>query len=320
MSRSSPEKLLSGYCSGTDHAYGFLSTLEASTAILAHYVRSGERLFSDASPTSYTRCKDLLRLFGNYYPPLVGCFGSSGLAITSTYCDHVFGSHGVSVCRKLATLPAQSFGPALWRKHFGVAVDGHIPSLPSDIDAILDGPCPFWPTQKVRDTHVLVLVPSEVDGAPFTLNKLGELIRSWFPDNEEGYGSYPEPVSVHLGDRVSPKAPYWVLMTRFVLPESQDMSYRLQDDLLKTHAVKTPSLDYGLPSALEASTAILAHYVRSKERLFSDAPPTYTRCKDLAGWSNGKSPVFVGNFGSSGLHFNSRSNDGCGVSVCRKFF
>ncbi len=61
-----------------------------------------------------------------------------------------------------------------------------------DIEAILQQPCDFQLASEtsrrpVKDNHLLVLMPATVDGAPFTLNKLGELAKQRFPDNEVGY-------------------------------------------------------------------------------------------------------------------------------------
>ena len=218
--------------------------------------------------------------------------------------------------------PALAFGPEAWRTHFGVDVGGGIPSLPSDIDQILDSPCPFWSDKQVRDTHVLVLVPSEVDGEPYTLTKLGELSRPGYPKNSAGYGHYDSDVKAQLGS-VSTQAPCWVLLTRDIIPGSRNTSYEDQKKLLVVARASKTSRNYGFPSALEASTAILAHYVRSSERLFSKGSVTYTRCQDLVEWGRGRYPAVVGGFGSTGLHvdydFYDVSNY-CGVSGCRKFF
>ena len=221
-----------------------------------------------------------------------------------------------------ALLPAQAFGPTSWHEHFGVDV-GDVPSFPLAINEILSGPCPFWRGRQVRDTHVLVLVPSTVNGAPFTLDKLGELIRPRFPANEADYRYYGSTTKAQLGS-VSPLAPCWVLLTRDVIPDSRSKSYEEQKKLL-ADCVSETGLDYCLPSALVASTAVLAHYVRSGERLFSDAPPTYTRCQDLVAspWFLGGTcyPAVVGGFASAGLDVTYDSVDNVhGVSACREFF
>ena len=315
------KKLLAARASKTSCDYGLPSALEASTAILAHYVRSSERLFADA-PWTYSRCQDLVELRGIRSPAAVGGFGSSGLLVVNDFL-YAFNNDGVSGCRKLSTrdtaLPVHAFGPGSWREHFGVQAVGTVPSLPSDIDQILDSPCPFWSDKRVRDTHVLVLVPSEVDGEPYTLTRLGELIRSWFSNNSEGYRNYGSHTKAQLGS-LSPQAPYWVLLTRDVIPGSRDVSYTNQKEMLAIRA-REAGLDYCLPTALEASTVILAHYVRSGERLSPDDPWTYIRCQDLVQWSGTHYPAAVGGFGSSGLSvaYSRYDDDFSGVFGCRKF-
>ena len=48
----------------------------------------------------------------------------------------------------------------------------------------MDTPCPFWEGKRVRDTHLLALIPSHVVGKPLTLDYLGKLSK----DPKEGYG------------------------------------------------------------------------------------------------------------------------------------
>ena len=220
--------------------------------------------------------------------------------------------------RSVSPLPALAFGPESWREHFGVAV-GNVPSLPPDIDQILDHPCPFWPRKKVRETHLLVLIPSKIDGVPYTLDKLGELIRLRFSDTAARYRYYDADTKNQLGF-VSPPASCWVLLTRDVIPDSRCKPYGVQKEQAVHHAART-GLSYRLPSSLEASTTVLAHYVRSGERLFADAPLTYTRCQDLVTYEGAHYPVVVGGFESSGLsiHYDYYSFP-CGVSYCREFF
>jgi hypothetical protein len=181
--------------------------------------------------------------------------------------------------------------------------------------AILDGPCPFWPSKKVRDTHLLVLIPATVGGVPFTLNRLGELIQH--PKNgghSTKYRFYPEYTKARIGEGSSPRS-YWVLMTRDVLPGSKNKVHAAQKELVATYA----SQGYALPSGLEAATAILLHHAREGERLFGDDPWTFTRCQEQV--DNNRYPVAVGGFSSGGLnvHYDLRVHHNFGVSCLRKF-
>jgi 50S ribosome-binding GTPase len=217
-------------------------------------------------------------------------------------------------------IPAQAFGAEEWEKYFGEV--GEAPPLPSDMVTILDGPCPFWTNKKVRDTHLLVLIPATVGGVPLTLNLLGELIQR--PKNgghRTEYRRYDDLVKAQIGEE-SPPRPYWLLMTRDVLPKSRSKTYDAQKALVAAHASKL-GLPYEMPPALAAATAILLHHAREGERLFGDDPCTFTRCQEKV--ANNQYPVVVGGFSSGGLvvdyHFSHSlvhySHDG--VSCLRKF-
>lgn len=189
-----------------------------------------------------------------------------------------------------------AFGVREWGQYFGEVNEA--PRLPVDIDAILRSPCPFWPDRKVEDTHLLVLIPSEVNGEPFTLNLLGRLIK--MPKGrgyKTQYDLYDMDTQRILGD-CAPDRSYWVLMTREVLPDSRGKTYKDQQSLIAEYACEV-GMPYVMPYVLEAATVILAHYVRSNERLYPDNPWTYTRCQELVGQCN--YPVVVGGFSFTGL-------------------
>jgi hypothetical protein len=217
-------------------------------------------------------------------------------------------------------LALKILGEVEWKHYFGEVEPA--PDLPSNMGAILDSTCPFWPGKTVEDTHLLVLIPTEVNGQPLSLNLLRDLIRH--PNNgghKTQYSYYGDDVRQQLGAS-SPAASYWLLMTRDVLPESRGKTYVNQRQLITDHAIRT-GLPYELPKALEAVTAILTHYVRDEERLYSDSPSTYTRCQEcILHPSNGCS-VVVGSFEPSGLVvyrcFYSYGDYDLGVAGCRKF-
>ena len=203
---------------------------------------------------------------------------------------------------------------SVWEHYFGAV--GEEPELPDDLEAILDSPCPFWEGRQVRDTHMLVLIPSHVGGQPLTLDYLGELIKS----PQEGYGTkyreYWYEVRQAIGSQ-SPGSSYWVLMTKDVLPESRTKRYEDQRKLVADHANRT-GLGYKVPGTLEAAVVTLLHHVRSGERLYSNSPNTYTRCQE----SVGNRQLVVGGFSSGGLsiHFSiSYGIDDVGVAGLRKF-
>jgi hypothetical protein len=295
--------------------YALPGALEAATVILAHYVRSGERLYAD-TPCTYTRCQELV---DSQYPAAVGGYSSEGLYVYFSGLDYDY--LGVASLRKFPetdTTPAMAFGARAWKKYFGEV--GAEPCLPPDIDEILGSVCPFRAGKAVKDTHLLVLVPATVAGRPFSLNLLGELVQ--LPKGvgySTKYRYCDSDIQEQLGAQ-SPASSYWILMTREVLEGSRYQTYTDQKDLLAQYASRT-GLPYGLPGVLEAATAILSHYVRSGERLYADNPWTYTRCQELVAWV-GDYPIVVGGFSSGGLDVSCDFTGHCsyvGMASFRKF-
>ena len=91
--------------------------------------------------------------------------------------------------------------------------------------------------------------------------------------------------------------------------------HRAQQGMVASYA----SQGYAMPRGLEAATAILLHHAREGERLFGDAPWTYTRCQEVVSGY----PAIVGVFEPSGLtvstHSGRYAHDHIGVSCCRQF-
>jgi hypothetical protein len=82
---------------------------------------------------------------------------------------------------------------------------------------------------------------------------------------------------------------------------------------------KRSGIPYEIPTTPQAITCILAEYFRSKTRLFSDNPLTYTRCQEkVQGYH-----LVVGGFAPAGLdvdyHYRIYDYDDVGVAALRKF-
>jgi hypothetical protein len=164
--------------------------------------------------------------------------------------------------------------------------------LPTNIAEILSSSCPFWPSKKVHETHLLILVPETFDGQPLTLKTLGELVKKPLT------GSTTQFKYFHLGEYIDPVAffSHWVLMTRNVIEGSCSKSYADQQTLLsqKGHGV------YAVPTILDATVCILMEYFRSGTRFYSDSPWTHTRCQENY---NVNRQLIVGSFATVGLSF-----------------
>ena len=195
----------------------------------------------------------------------------------------------------LVTMPAIAFGKEKWAQYFGdVGVE---PPLPSNIGQILSSPCIFWPGKRVEETHLLVLIPSAVNGRPFCLDSLEKLIQSPKAGHTTKYNYYSDDVKKELGTQSMPS--HWVLMTKDVIPKSREKFYEAQKALVQTYAQRN-ELPYELPMALEAATAILMEYVQTGTRFYySDSPLTYTRCQEKV--DKGRWPAAIGGLSSGGL-------------------
>ncbi len=217
-------------------------------------------------------------------------------------------------------LPPEAFGRTLWAQYYGDV--GPDPPLPAGIDTILNSPCPIWRERKVRETHLLVLIPGSIDGVPFTLDVLEVLIQ--YPQSGghiTQYRAYAESVREQIGSH-SPSESYWILLTRDVIPASWSKGYTAQKAMVADLATKRGS-PYELPSAIEAATMVMTHHARTGERLLGDSSwETYTRCEDLiALYGSNHNPAVVGGFSSGGLSvdINDYDYDYFGVLCCRKF-
>ena len=229
----------------------------------------------------------------------------TGIILLNRLCQNLpnLDHYYVSLC---------AFGKAKWETYFGDI--GEEPPLPPNMHEILASRCPFDPTKSVQETHLLVLVPARVNGAPLTLNLLGELVKK--PKGGGHVTQYRDvwdPISKQYG-AVPCQESHWVLMSRDVIPGTRSQSYKDQCDILARFA------DCQVPTLLEAAVCVFMEYVATGNRLYSDSPWTYTRCVEkVKGYE--KYPTVVGGFSAGGLHV---SIDGYvheydGLASLRKF-
>jgi hypothetical protein len=217
------------------------------------------------------------------------------------------------------SVPSFAFGKHAWDNFFGEV--GAEPQLPANINEMLNASCPFWPERQVKDTHLLVLIPATVDGRPFSLDFLSELIRSPKGGGQgTQYSCYDNDVKLMLGAQVI-SYPYWILMTRDVISNSRNQTHEDQKALVAACA-RHIGLPYEMPHALDVATAIVSWYVRTGECLYTDHPCTYTRCQEIvADEEYDEYPVIIGGFTPEGVSIRScfDSNVFCGTSCCLRF-
>ena len=211
-------------------------------------------------------------------------------------------------------VPSIAFGKADWEKYFGDI--GIEPPLPENIEELLNEPCPFWPNKKVKETHLLVLIPNTVDGKPFTMNYLEEHIRKPKSGYATQYSYYDYSAKQVVGDKSYPS--HWVLMTKDIIPGSRDKGKSNGCDMIANRNKETGLL-YDLPHALEATTSILMHLVKTGYTLYGCRPSTYTYSQDIC---KSGYPLVVGNFADGGLSLSYLVCDchiHAGVACLRRF-
>ena len=183
------------------------------------------------------------------------------------------------------------FGKKDWEKYFGDI--GEEPPLPYSIEDILNEPCSFWPDRKVKETHLLVLIPNTVNGKPFTINYLQKLIQEPKSGFATTYDYYRYAISKPL-EHKSYRS-HWALMTNDIIPRSRN-AFRQWNWFIADHSAKT-GIPCKLPHELDVATCILTYYVRTGERLYS-CTTTCTKDVDERG-----SRLSVGYFSNKGLCF-----------------
>jgi hypothetical protein len=277
------------------------SDLKSDVAELEDYRRQHEAIL-----TSFARERDMYK---NKYEGL--------LAEHSDLKSYVVRYQGPERVLFQPYVSGTIFGREAWARYLGdVGVE---PPLPSDIDVILNSACPFWLGSKVKDTHLLVLVPAKVRDRPFTLDLLAYLAKNPYGGGHSMRCCYKSnAVKEEFGSQPSSCNAYWILVTKSVIPDSQCKTVEEQESLIADYSRKT-GFNYALPSPLEAATAILSHYVRSGERICPDSPRMYTRC---AGKVDYIYPVYMGLFSLEGLtididDYDSSSLSGGTLCLCK---
>ncbi|MCB1109195.1 MAG: hypothetical protein KDK44_06015 [Chlamydiia bacterium] len=189
------------------------------------------------------------------------------------------------------TTPSMAFGKAEWEKYFGDV--GIEPSLPKNINTLLNSPCPIWPNKKISDSFMLTLIPKTIDGEKLTLERLGELIKN--PKNG-GYATQYQRFALPMYSQICANRSHWALMSKWNIPYSSDAIPERQFDIVNQLVRKT-NLAFQVPHLIDATISILMRFVRRNSRHYSES--TYTICqesKHIQQWSS-----CVGNFDSKGL-------------------
>ena len=209
-------------------------------------------------------------------------------------------------------------GAAQWKEAFGVKV-GAVPPIPNSITkALLNSDCPIEPGKKIKETHILVLIPKSVDGEPYSALKLYELCsKSKGSGNKliyDGYSSWKGQSWASTEQAASE----WVLIPKGDPDPAKvatDKHFRGKNIAAQDVVLRDHYKEYREVKTLEVMTMALLYDLTHKERLL----PDWLRCEEPNA-SGGR--VCVGYFRAVGLQvvdgFDD-DGDGCiGRALARK--
>ena len=204
-------------------------------------------------------------------------------------------------------------GVAAW-KNIGVDV-GEAPPLPKSLTLeLLNSECPLHPREKIKDTHILVLVPKTVNGEPYTALKLDELCAQrkgsgdkliW--DGADGWQSESWAIAPQAQSE-------WVLIPKSD-PDPERMRGKYGEEEGDKHHFRSKYIpaqqevhndhykEYREVKAVELMTAVLLYDLTHKERLLRYH---YLRCEEPNAFGG---RVCVGVFNAHGLQVYDALND-----------
>ncbi len=215
-------------------------------------------------------------------------------------------------------LDGYAFGGADWNKYFGRVVSP--PRPPIELIDFLARPCPFGLGRRVQDSHVLVYVPSSVEGLSLSAKVFSDLLRS--RDKREDQKDMIKPNRVVKEQRWEEEisCSHWALVTKDILPETRGRSYSEQIEKLKPHQ------GYEVPKMLPALVALVANFIQKGQALYPGNPDvvpshTFTNCCEKLFTSDGETHVVVGGFESERLNATlSSTGKNVGMGAMRIFY
>ena len=206
-------------------------------------------------------------------------------------------------------------GAEAWRSQ-GIEV-GEVPRLPASITKeLLESECPLHPGEKIKDTHLLVLVPKTVNGEPYSLLKLDELCATRKGSGDKLIYFGTDWATARKGEdwASTPQAQSeWVLIPKSD-PDpkkvSADKHFRSKIISAQQKVHDEHYGEYREVKTVELMTAVLLHDLVNKERLL----PDYLRCEEPNAFGG---RVCVGFFYANGLHVDDGVRDGVNDRIGR---
>jgi len=242
---------------------------------------------------------------------------------------HRVESQRIKICQEL--MGGNFVGQEEWDEVYPGMDIGEVPPLPEYItegllnsESVMQGEKWGYGAQtRIKDTHVLTLIPESLDEVPLTINSFhNELKEAQSTENKD---RLLWELDWHAGDPVcnERKRSHWMLLSKSVLPNTLNKTYEDQLKELKQEAYS----NYEVPGVREVIVSVLMHYMLTGDKLLGgDHKVTYNRNK----WhpyvmykdkrASG-SQVRVGSFASNGLYVSDWvvTHVRLGLGVCRQW-
>jgi hypothetical protein len=128
-------------------------------------------------------------------------------------------------------------GKDAWKEHLNLDI-GQEPPLPDHLLAQLGELCKVTGDQKTKvdKTHILALVPSQINGKPYSLETIVEALRK----NEVSCLIEADAYKI-CKDSIPPR-PYWILMTASPIPKTQQCSYQKKKEQVEESGYQVPNM------------------------------------------------------------------------------
>ncbi len=178
---------------------------------------------------------------------------------------------------------------------------GAAPPFPASItEALLNSDCPLHPGEKIKDTHLLVLIPKTVNGEPYSALKLDELCATRKGSGDKlifDGAAWATTWKGHDWANLPQSQSEWVLIPKSdpdpkKVPEGKH--FRSKDIAAQQKVHDEYYKEYREVKAVEVMTAVVLYDLTHKERLL----PDYLRCEEPNAFGG---RVCVGGFNASGL-------------------
>ncbi len=142
-------------------------------------------------------------------------------------------------------------------------------ALPDNIGKLFNGPCPLFKDKRLRDTHVIIWIPTAL-----SLNKCKLLLEKIIAANGHRFIIHKDILATY-GDLLTDDSK-WIIMPKNLLPESNHNNFLKQLKMVDSLALYN-SKKYYIPTFFEATVCISMSSLKWNMNILEDC---YTRCQE----------------------------------------